>query len=324
MSNEMVSALVPCYNHELFVAQTLRSLIAQTYINMELVVIDDGSSDRSAEVIESLRPDLERRFKRFLFIRKQNQGVSATLNLGISLSASPYVYILSSDDIAAPTAVAKHVAAIEAAHTPVALCCNEAEFIDVDGTPVFLDECGNCWPTHEPGRFGNFIPFYTRGRPDWDLHRNFGTYESLLTGNYIPPGLTVVREVLLDIRFDENLALEDWDMWLRLSKDYRLLYVPEVLTRYRWHSKNSIKTMKKRLILESRGLLARERKYCFKNGLKSQWQDLALPRFKPTFDERPILALVSFLPFLPKLPLLKSLFRKAIKAVRKYPLQKRS
>ena len=90
----LVSVVIPCYNHEKFVQDCIQSVIDQTYENIELIIIDDGSKDNSVKVIQELADKYG-----FTFIHRPNKGLSATLNEGIRLSKGKYFSAIASDDI---------------------------------------------------------------------------------------------------------------------------------------------------------------------------------------------------------------------------------
>jgi alpha-1,3-rhamnosyltransferase len=88
-NNPLVSVIIPAYNHEMYIEEALQSVINQTYKNIQFIVIDDGSTDRTAEIIEKFiknNPD-----KNIQFIRKQNEGVCKTLNRGLALATGDYI-----------------------------------------------------------------------------------------------------------------------------------------------------------------------------------------------------------------------------------------
>lgn len=92
----LVSIVVPCYNHANYVRETIESIVNQTYKNIELVVIDDGSTDNSVEIIQKLAKNYN-----FTFIYRPNKGLSATLNEGMNLSKGKYfcACACASDDL---------------------------------------------------------------------------------------------------------------------------------------------------------------------------------------------------------------------------------
>jgi len=76
----LVSVVIACYNHEFFVQDSIQSVIDQTYQNIELIIIDDGSKDGSVKKIQEMIPNCQQRFIRFEFRHRLNKGLSATLN----------------------------------------------------------------------------------------------------------------------------------------------------------------------------------------------------------------------------------------------------
>src|SRR5690606_4169891 len=95
----LVSVIIPSYNHEKFVCDSIQSVINQSYQNIELIVIDDGSTDSSVEKIQELVPRCEKRFTRFEFRHRPNKGLSATLNEALEWAQGEYFSSLASDDI---------------------------------------------------------------------------------------------------------------------------------------------------------------------------------------------------------------------------------
>jgi len=91
----LVSVIVPAYNAEAFIAQTLDSIISQTYQNIEILVVDDGSQDRTPEIVESFA----QRDQRITLLRQANAGVAAARNLAIEKSNGEYIAPIDADDI---------------------------------------------------------------------------------------------------------------------------------------------------------------------------------------------------------------------------------
>lgn len=98
----LVSVCIPVYNHAGFVAECIESVIAQTYPNIELIIIDDGSTDLSYEIVERYIESCKNRFCRFKVISRPNVGVSETLNEGLSWAEGKYFCGLASDDVMFP------------------------------------------------------------------------------------------------------------------------------------------------------------------------------------------------------------------------------
>src|SRR5690606_14961295 len=95
----LVSVIIPSYNHEKFVCDSIQSVINQSYQNIELIVIDDGSTDSSVEKIKKLIPRCAKRFTWFEFMHRPNKGLSATLNEALEWAQGEYFSSLASDDI---------------------------------------------------------------------------------------------------------------------------------------------------------------------------------------------------------------------------------
>ena len=93
-SQPLVSVVIPSYNHEQFVQDTIQSVIDQDYKNIELIIIDDGSKDNSGEICEKWR----KRDKRIIVIHKKNGGLSSARNAGIEIASGKYIAFIDSDD----------------------------------------------------------------------------------------------------------------------------------------------------------------------------------------------------------------------------------
>ena len=109
-NSPLVSVIIPAYNHEKYVQETVKSIINQTYKNIELIIIDDGSTDNTWQKIQEIKEECEKRFKRVFFETKKNEGTCKTLTKLISLTQGEFVYLIASDDRAKPKAIEKEVA----------------------------------------------------------------------------------------------------------------------------------------------------------------------------------------------------------------------
>lgn len=183
-----VSIIIPLYNLRRYVADTIDSALAQTLDAdaMEIVVIDDGSTDGGGEIVRQYGPRVQ-------YLRQENRGLPAARNAGIRASHAPFVTFLDADDRILPEKLALQLAAFEA-HPDVGLVYTGWHYID---------ECGGRLPQ--------------RGR---SLHEG-DVFPDLILGNLIHPHTAVVRRDLVErvAGFDETLtSVEDWDLWLRLSQ----------------------------------------------------------------------------------------------------------
>jgi glycosyltransferase involved in cell wall biosynthesis len=198
-----VSVVIPAHNRSLVVSRAIDSALTQTYQPLEIIVVDDGSSDNTREVVESIRDS------RIRYLRHdRNLGAGAARNTGIRAATGDYVAFLDSDDEWMPQKLERQVQVL-ANNTPeVAAVCSG--FVRVD----------------EQGRVdGTTIP----GDRDVD-------FDVLIGANRIGTTSTaVVKRALLNAigGFDPALrSCQDWDMYLRLVRHHRLGFVPEVMARF--------------------------------------------------------------------------------------------
>jgi len=254
----LVSVVVPCYNHEKYVKETIESIINQTYKNIELIVIDDGSKDNSSKILEGLSKKYG-----FYYEHQKNMGLSATLNKLIMMAQGKYIALIASDDICTLNKVEILVNAMEELNNDYVLVCGNAQFIDDKGE-LFLQN-----------NHYDFMNYYTLDRKDFDITNDFGTYVSILKNNYIPVLSTLIkRNALIEVGlYEESICLEDWNMWLKLSKKYKMKYIDQIVGYYRWHDSNATKTMNIRLSMDTITLLEREKEYCKKNNLILLWRE---------------------------------------------------
>lgn len=203
----LVSIVVPCYNHEKYVTETIESIVNQTYKNIELIVIDDGSKDDSVKIIEQLANKYN-----FTFIHRPNKGLSATLNEGIRASNGKYFCGCASDDIYMLDKVEKQVNYMEK-HPEYAMC------------------------------YGNIIKFDSiKEEKIKALTASSGDmFDNLLCAKTVIPAVTymIKTDVLKHLGgYDETLWVEDLDMWLRISHQYKIAYMDDYLAYYRRHETN--------------------------------------------------------------------------------------
>lgn len=227
-----VSVIVPAYNAAGFIAETLDSVLAQTYRNFEIIVVNDGSPDTAA-----LEATLQPFASRLVYLRQQNRGVSAARNTGIRAAQGRYLAFLDSDDLWEPAFLASQMAMLE--HDP------SLDLVYADGL-IFGDTRDN-------------------GRPFMELFPSQGevSFESLVLRLCTPLTSAVVvrRDAVLGVgAFDETQRTsEDHDLWLRLAlAGKRLAYQRQVLCRYRrrkgsmtadpvWLAQNNLQVLVKNL-----------------------------------------------------------------------------
>ncbi len=222
-SNPLVSVVVPSFNHARYIHRTLRSVFCQTYRNVEIIVIDDGSQDGSADLIREYLRDSP--FPQRL-IARENRGAPATLNEGVALAAGEFVQFLNSDDWLAPERIGRMVS--EIADPECGWGFSAIDFRDADDQPVDL----------------------MRNRRAYDLACLIGgiplcetTGMMFLTDNVaVSTGNLFVMRSLFDRLggFRSFRYNHDWDFCLRALRLEEPVYVPEPLYCYRLHGANTI------------------------------------------------------------------------------------
>ena len=194
----LVSIIIPCYNNEKVIAETIDSALSQSYKSIEIIVVNDGSTDDSAKVVENIST----KYSNISFYSKENRGPSHTRNFGAQLSNGKFLVFLDGDDKLHTNYIQKCVA--EYLKNPhLNIVYSHAEF--------FGSKSGN-WN----------LPDYRQ--------------KSFLIDNCIPIFAMIKRDVFFDVgQFDENINfIEDWELWIRILKKYPGVYkIPETLFYYR-------------------------------------------------------------------------------------------
>ncbi len=238
----LVSVIIPAYNHENFIQETIKSIINQTYQNIELIILDDGSKDCTWAKINELKDECQKRFSRIIFETKENEGTCKTLNKLINLAEGEFIYLIASDDIAKPQAIEKEVNFLQN-NPDYSLVVGDNEIIDNNSIRCFWNK--NQEITAD-GKFKSFGQFLQKNKSFKFTSQDFGTYKTLCSGNYIPNGY-LIRKSIFDITglFTPEAPLEDWYLMLQISKYSKMKYLDEILFSYRWYDGNTIKNKEK-------------------------------------------------------------------------------
>lgn len=219
--NPLVSVLIPSYNHSNYIAETLKSLCEQTYKNIELIIIDDGSKDNSVEVIKSYMPKLLESIESVNFFQQVNMGICKTMNRGLKLANGKYFCILPSDDIMHQNFLKKQVRFLE----DNAFSCSYTNGYHID--TAFLDNK----EYHKGVPFSDSIPFKSGNIHSFLLEHVF---------RLPSPSFVYRLDILQEIGgFDNNIQFEDVDLMLRISNKYEIGYINEKLFFHRIHKNNS-------------------------------------------------------------------------------------
>lgn len=208
MSEPAVDIVIPCYNASQFLARALDSVLAQTFPHWRILLIDDGSTDSTPELVRSYAPRLG---ARLLALTQPNRGLPAARNTAIRAGSAPLIALLDADDVWLPHRLERSIAAL-AAQPAAALSYGFVARIDEHDRPVSVHD------QLLPGREGNIAPsIYTRR-----LH--------------LPcPTITFRRAAFAATSgFDETMrATEDRDLWLRLALRSPVVCIPEIIALYR-------------------------------------------------------------------------------------------
>lgn len=201
-----LSVVIPCYNAEKFLAQAIRSVLAQTHQDFEIIVVDDGSTDSSAEIIKSTADP------RIRYLWQSNGGPSKARNTGVRAATGQYLAFLDADDLMLPQRLASQLAILEA----------QPSVSVVGSAYLWIDENGHelAWPYHSWQRAPDLNSLVT-----W-----------LFDCPFVPSAVMLRREAWCDVQgFDEDLlGGEDWNFWTRLViTGHRMTWHQEVLCLYR-------------------------------------------------------------------------------------------
>lgn len=223
MSIPIVSVIIPLYNHEQYISETIDSVLRQTFQDFELIIIDDGSIDRSAEVVKNI-PD-----GRIRFFSQINQGAHNTINRGISLAKGKYVSILNSDDLYNAAWLAECVTALES-DAALQAVFSYVEFINESGAMIRVSRgAEENW-----SRLETNASFQDENHPFLDL----------MTGNFLVTTSNIFcRRSVFDAIgvFSPLRYAHDYEFFLRLTYHYPVRIFEKAMVKYRIHAGNTIK-----------------------------------------------------------------------------------
>ncbi|MDR6761718.1 glycosyltransferase involved in cell wall biosynthesis [Flavobacterium sp. 2755] len=212
----IVSIICLCYNHEKFVLQSLLSALNQDYPFIELIIVDDFSTDNSREVIKNWIAD----YPEIQFIENEtNLGSTKSFNKALKLAKGEYIIDLACDDILLPDCVSLQLKAFEKNRFEnLGIVYGNAELINEKGDSYFY-----------------FFPV-DESKKTIEKRETGDIYLSVLSGgNSICSVSSMVKKSVFDDLqgYDENLAYEDLDLWIRASRKYDFDYIDEILIKKR-------------------------------------------------------------------------------------------
>ena len=215
----LVSIIALCYNHAPFLAEALDSIRAQTYPHLDVWLVDDGSTDGSAAI---LRQYAAQNPGWHLRLRPENGGNCRAFNEALAQCRGEFVLDFATDDVLLPDRLSRQVAAFAGLDDSFGVVYSNAELMAEDGRPL--------GPHHRPDAAGRLQP---RPATGWVFAQVLGRY-------FISaPTMLMRRACLLALGgYDERLAYEDFDFWVRASRDWQFYYLDEITTRKRRHPRS--------------------------------------------------------------------------------------
>lgn len=241
----LISVIIATYNYAGFISKAIESVIIQTYPNVEIIVIDDGSTDDTKSRIKD-QPQVK-------YFYQKNRGLSASRNVGVNKSSGKYLVFLDADDWLEKDALEKNYSQLH----------DKPEIAFVSGNYYLLQADTN---TSEP----------------ITTVANSHHYSHLLRSNYIGMHAAVMfqRWVFNEFRYDESLqSCEDYDLYLNITRHYPVMHHPSFIATYYFHSaglSHNYKTMMKTItaVIKKQApyLKSPEEQMAYKEGLE-QWKD---------------------------------------------------
>lgn len=206
----LVSVICLCYNHARFLRPALDSVLAQTYPNLEVIIVDDCSTDNSVSIIkEYLQAYPQLRF----ISSEKNVGNTTAFNMGWRASHGQFILDFATDDVLLPERISQQVRQFQRLGPEYGVVYSDAEYISDSSEHLYLHS-----QKYKPAANGD-------------------VFAEVLRRYFIcPPTMLARREVFEDLGgYDESLAYEDFDFWVRSARKYKYAYLPTVTTQRRLH-----------------------------------------------------------------------------------------
>ncbi|MNR85751.1 Hyaluronan synthase [compost metagenome] len=211
LDTPLVTIAIPCYNHAGFVQDSIRSVINQTYENIEFIIIDDGSTDQSVNKIKEILIECEQRFTRFEFRDRPNKGLCNTLNEALEWAQGDYFCVIASDDQMLPEKTSLQISSFK------------SDTVGVFGGVNIINNKNEI--------------LSSRVRE----YSETGFEDILLNKHDLPASSQMFKtDILRQVGgYNPNVKVEDWDLLLRMSKlNKKMVYIPQLLINYRKHDSN--------------------------------------------------------------------------------------
>ncbi|MGB4843942.1 MAG: glycosyltransferase [Ferruginibacter sp.] len=217
----LVSIIIPCYNHEKFIARTLNSVTADSYPYKEIILINDGSKDNSDLTIQDWLSSSPQK-KIVTYINRPNKGICATLNEMIDLAKGKYILPLASDDCLYGDTIAKRVAILEE-RPGKSVLLNDAFVIDDNDEVIMQSSSTDYWKADK-------LQYQT----DDDILRN-----CIKAPRIAGPVIFYRKDIFNEIgKFPEDIEFEDWYFYQRAASLKLIIFVDFKVALYRLHGSN--------------------------------------------------------------------------------------
>lgn len=220
-----VSVIIPSYNHAAYIAEAVNSVLSQSETDLELIVVDDGSTDESLDVLAGFSDSRLRVFS------QSNQGAHAAINRGLREARSKYLAILNSDDAYHPARLEKALRVLEV-RPQIGLLGSYIEIVDAEGKTLGIKHgYKDCPP-------------WLLEQPERSFRATENLHAALLTENYWATTSNFIFPRFWAEHIGEFRPLRyahDWDFALRMAQVAQLELLPEPLVRYRVHPRNTIR-----------------------------------------------------------------------------------
>jgi len=209
VNQPLVSVICLCYNHKKYLERAVESVLFQSYNNIELIIVDDASSDGSQELAKQLGTKYNLR----TLVLPENQGNCKAFNAGFSLSRGKYIIDLAADDVLLEDRILTGVKLLEEMDEDYGVHFCDIELINEDEQSL-----GTHFKRDNDGKLVEQVF-------DGDM------YELLLEKYYIPTPTMMIKRVLLEHLggYDEALSYEDFDFWVRSSRSFKYCFTDKVL-----------------------------------------------------------------------------------------------
>lgn len=219
--------LIPTYNCGKYIKQTLESILRQNYSDYELLIIDDGSTDNTEEIVKDFKDH------RIIYLKNEcNLGIVKTLNKGITLAKGEYIARMDADDIMLGNRLKEQVEFLD----------SRPDYGMVGGWYQVTDEAGNLMDSLRT----------TQSHEDIKLGL-------LFRNQFAHPAVTMRTHLVRKIKYKQDfLYTEDYDLWCRMAEVTKVANLPKFYLSYRWYSSNTCNTKQKELKSTVVKLLSRE------------------------------------------------------------------